>query len=237
MKLAIMQPYFFPYIGYFQLINSVDQFVIYDNIEFTKKGWINRNRILVNGVDTYISLPMKKDSDFLHVNNRFLADSWDFERKKMINRIIESYRKAPFFEETFEVIERCIMFEDRNLFNFIFHSISILVDHLRIDTGLIISSNIPIDHKLKSEEKVISICKEMNAEVYINSIGGVNLYDQTHFRMKDIELLFLQSNELIYRQYQNDFIPWLSIIDVMMFNPKTVIEDYLLCCTLINSKI
>jgi hypothetical protein len=97
-KIAIMQPYFFPYIGYFQLINAVEEFVIYDNIEFTKKGWINRNRILVNGADSYISLPLKKDSDFLHVKDRFLADTWDQDRKKMLNRITESYRKAPFYK-------------------------------------------------------------------------------------------------------------------------------------------
>jgi hypothetical protein len=120
-KLAIMQPYFFPYIGYFQLVNAVDEFVIYDNIEFTKKGWISRNRILVNGVDTYISLPLKKDSDYLHVKDRYLADTWDIERKKMLNRITESYRKAPYFKETYEVIEKCILYEDRNLFKFILH--------------------------------------------------------------------------------------------------------------------
>ncbi len=83
MKLAIMQPYFFPYIGYFQLINTVDEFVVYDNIEFTKKGWINRNRILVNGKDEYITLPIKKDSDFLHVKDRFLAETWSKDSAKM----------------------------------------------------------------------------------------------------------------------------------------------------------
>jgi len=82
MKIAIMQPYFFPYIGYFQLVNSVDEFVIYDNIQFTKKGWINRNRILVNQNEDYISLPLKKDSDYLNVNQRFLSDAWSVDRKK-----------------------------------------------------------------------------------------------------------------------------------------------------------
>lgn len=82
MKAAIMQPYFFPYLGYFQLMNAVDTFVVYDNIEFTKKGWINRNRILVNGKDAFISIPLKKDSDYLQVNERYLADSWGDEKKK-----------------------------------------------------------------------------------------------------------------------------------------------------------
>jgi hypothetical protein len=217
-KLAIMQPYFFPYIGYFQLINAVDEFVIYDNIEFTKKGWINRNRILVNGVDAYFSLPLKKDSDYLHVKDRFLADTWDIERKKLLNRITESYRKAQFFKETYEVFEKCIMHEDRNLFNFLLNSVQTIIDYLGIDTKLIISSSIPIDHQLKGEEKVMAICKQQQAGVYINPIGGLELYDKERFKSYNIELEFQKSKEIIYKQFNNEFIPWLSIIDVMMFN-------------------
>src|ERR1022692_2308540 len=116
MILAIMQPYFMPYIGYFQLISSVDEFVIYDNIEFTKKGWINRNRILVNGKDLTITIPLKKDSDYLNIVERRLADTWVNERKKMLNRIFESYRKAPYFGIAFPIIEKIILHEDNNLF-------------------------------------------------------------------------------------------------------------------------
>lgn len=226
-KLAIMQPYIFPYIGYFQLINAVDEFVIYDNIEFTKKGWINRNRILVNGVDAYISLPLKKDSDYLHVKDRYLADTWYIERKKMLNRITESYRKAPYFKETYEVIEKCILFEDHNLFTFIFHSIQTLVTHFGIDTKLTVSSTISIDHQLKSEDKVIAICKEQQAGLYINPIGGVSLYDKERFRMHNLELQFQKSNTIDYKQFNNEFIPWLSIIDVIMFNDKLSIKQNL----------
>ncbi len=100
MKVAIMQPYFLPYIGYFQLINAVDKFVIYDNIEFTKKGWINRNRILVNGKDEFISLPITKASDFLHANQRYLASNFENEKNKILRKIKESYRKAPYFKIT-----------------------------------------------------------------------------------------------------------------------------------------
>ena len=104
MKIAIMQPYFSPYIGYFQLINAVDEFVIYDNIEFTKKGWINRNRILFNGNDIFITLPLKNDSDFLQIRDRFLSDNWELDRKKILNKITESYRKAPLFDKAFYII-------------------------------------------------------------------------------------------------------------------------------------
>ena len=140
MKLAIMQPYFFPYIGYFQLMNAVDEFVVYDNIEFTKKGWINRNRILVNGNDEYISLTLKKDSDYLNIKDRVLADVWEKDRNKLINRISDSYRNALFFKEAFPIIENCILYSDKNLFNFIFYSLLQIKNYLSINTKLTISS-------------------------------------------------------------------------------------------------
>ena len=185
MKLAIMQPYFFPYIGYFQLMNAVDEFVIYDNIKYTKKGWINRNRILVNGKDDYINLPLKKDSDYLDVRDRSLAEIWLAERTKMLNRIKESYKKSPYFEYTYPVIEKCIFFEETNLFKFIFNSLNVIKDHLEIPGSFIVFSTIPIDHALKAEEKVIAICKAKKADVYINPIGGVELYDKDVFKRRN----------------------------------------------------
>ena len=227
MKLAIMQPYFFPYIGYFQLINAVDEFVIYDNIEFTKKGWINRNRILVNGNDVFVSLPLKKDSDFLNVNERFLADTWDVERKKLLNRIKESYRKAPYFKETFHLLEKCIMHEDRNLFKFILFSVQTLIQYFNISTNLVVSSSIPIDKQLKSDQKVMAICNQRGADIYINPIGGLELYNKEFFKENNLELQFQKSNNIRYNQNNNEFVPWLSIIDVMMFNNKIEITTFL----------
>lgn len=215
-----MQPYFFPYIGYFQLMNAVDEFVIYDNIEFTKKGWINRNRILVGGKDSYITLPLKKDSDYLDIRDRYLAESWPSERRKMLNRILESYRKSPNFSTIFPVIESAILFEDTNLFKFILNSLNIIREFLEIKTSFVVSSSIRIDHGLKSSEKVIAICKAMNASEYINPVGGFALYDREIFRRQKIEVRFLKANEFSYGQYKNEFVPWLSIIDVMMFNTK-----------------
>jgi len=153
MKIGIMQPYFFPYIGYFQLMNAVDEFVVYDNIEFTKKGWINRNRILANGKDYFVTIPLKKDSDYLDVRDRCLADSWPSGRTKMLNRMKEAYRKAPQFDVVYPVIERCLHFEDANLFNFIFYTLTQVKAYLDINTSFIKSSTIPIDHTLKAEKK------------------------------------------------------------------------------------
>ena len=222
-----MQPYFFPYIGYFQLINAVDEFVIYDNIEFTKKGWINRNRILVNGTDAIISLPLKKDSDYLHVSERFLADTWGIERNKMLNRIKESYRKAPFFKETYLLLEKCLMYDDRNLFNFILHSVQTIMQYLNIYTKLVVSSSIPIEIQLKGVDKVMAICKQRGADIYINPIGGLELYDKESFDKNGLKLQFLKANNITYTQFNNEFIPFLSIIDVLMFNNKEELKSNL----------
>jgi hypothetical protein len=222
-----MQPYFFPYIGYFQLINVVDEFVVYDNIEYTKKGWINRNRILTNGKDSYISLPLKKDSDHLDVRDRYLADSWSFEKHKMLNRIIEAYRKAPHFDSVYPVIKKGVLFEEYNLFGFILNSLSLVMDYLEIQTPLLVSSTIAVDHGLKAEEKVVAICKARKADIYINPIGGAQLYSKVDFKNEDIDLFFLKTNDFIYKQSVNKFFPFLSIIDVMMFNSKEEIMKYL----------
>jgi len=220
MKVAIMQPYLFPYIGYFQLINSVDAFVIYDNIQFSKKGWINRNRILVNGADAYITLPLKKDSDYLDVVERQLSDDWPLERKKLLNRITESYRKAPQFAAVYPLIEQIVMHEEKNLFRYILNSLQLLNSYLEIGTPLVISSSVEIDHSLKAEKKVIALCQALKADTYINPIGGVELYDKAGFKAEGIELQFLKANAVPYPQLKNEFVPFLSIIDVMMFNDR-----------------
>lgn len=233
MRVAIMQPYFFPYIGYFQLINSVDKFIIYDNIEYTKKGWINRNKILVNGKDQLITLPIKKDSDYLTVVQRKLSDSWEKDKNKMLNIIKSSYSKSPHFEKVFCLISECLNNSENNLFKFIYDSIIIINRYLEIKTKIIISSTLDLDHGLKSQDKVLSICKSQNAKTYINSIGGVKLYDKEIFKKNGIDLNFIKTELIEYRQFNDKFIPWLSIIDILMFNSKEEIKRYLKSYTLI----
>jgi len=228
-----MQPYFMPYIGYFQLINSVDEFIIYDNIQYTKKGWINRNRILVNEKDQLITLPIKKDSDYLNVIDRELSESWKKDKNKILNVIKSSYNKSPYFQETFELISKCLNNSEINLFRFIYDSIVLINNYLEIKTPIVISSTINANHTLKSQDKVLSLCKEQKADVYINSIGGVELYDKETFKQNNIELNFIKSNPIKYKQFNNEFVPWLSIIDVMMFNSKEQIKEYLNNYTLV----
>ena len=227
MKIAVMQPYWVPYIGYFQLMNAVDEFIIYDNIKYTKKGWINRNRILFNDKEVYITLPLKKASDFLDIEKRFLAESWIEDRNKIIGRITQAYRRAPFFETVFPIIEESILFDQHNLFHFIFNSITVIKEYLGIKTRLIVSSSIPVASTLKSQEKVLEICNARHANVYINPIGGQSLYDSDTFKKQHINLHFLKTDDITYSQSQKRFIPSLSIVDVMMYNSKEQICEYL----------
>jgi len=232
-RVAIMQPYFLPYVGYFHLINSVDEFVIYDNIQYTKKGWINRNRILVNGSDKILTLPIKKDSDYLDVKDRFLADSWSKEKIKMLNQIKAAYRKAPYYDRVFPIISSIFELPNTNLFEFILGSLHLLNSYLRVDTKITVSSDVNIDHTLRSRDKVIAICKELNADTYINAIGGQELYDTQDFKNEGLDLKFIKSPPLNYKQYNNEFVPWLSILDVLMFNKRQDITDYLNKYTLV----
>jgi len=231
MKVAIMQPYFFPYIGYFQLIAAVDMFIVYDNIKYTKKGWISRNRMLQNGKDVVFSLPLKSDSDYLDVCERRL--SADFNRDKLLNQFKAAYRRAPYFELTLPLIEQIVRYEDTNLFRFLRHSIVKTCEHLGIVTEIRISSDIAIDHRLKGQEKVLAICEAVGANIYVNAVGGMELYSKEIFREKGIDLKFIKPKPFEYEQFGSTFVPWLSIIDVMMFNPLPVIQGQLFQCDLI----
>lgn len=222
-RLAIMQPYFFPYIGYFQLIAAVDLFIVYDNIQYTKKGWINRNRMLQNGKDVMFSLPLKSDSDYLDVCERELAP--DFNRDKLLNQFKGAYRHAPYFAQTFPLIEQVVRYEDMNLFRFLHHSIVKTCEYLGITTEIRISSGIAIDHDLKNQDKVLALCEAVGADVYVNAIGGMGLYSKETFLEKSIDLKYIQSRAFEYPQFDNAFVPWLSIIDIMMFNPSEFIHE------------
>lgn len=225
MRMAVMQPYFFPYFGYFQLIAAVDVFIVYDNIEYTKKGWINRNRMLRNGRDVVFSIPLRHDSDRLNVCQRELASA--FDRDKLINQLKEAYRRAPYFSQTFPLIEKVLRHADINLFGFLHHSIVETCKHLGVMTEVRISSGVAIDLGLRNQEKVLALCGAVGATEYVNASGGRLLYDRKAFRSKGIELTFIESQPFTYRQFGGEFVPWLSIVDVMMFNSLDSIQSRL----------
>ncbi|MDX2219912.1 MAG: WbqC family protein [Burkholderiales bacterium] len=226
MRLAIMQPYFLPYIGYFQLMQAVDTFVLYDNIKYTKKGWINRNRFLRNGKDAVFSVPLRSASDSLDIRDRQVAA--DFDREKLLNQFLGAYRNAPFFTQTFKLIEQVVHHENTNLFGYLCHSIRLTCEYLGIVVDFRTSSNVNIDHALKGQDKVLAMCTALDASTYVNPPGGIGLYSSKAFRERNIELRFIRPQVCEYSQFDHEFVPWLSIVDVMMFNSVDAIRTRIL---------
>ncbi len=232
MKIAIMQPYIFPYIGYFQLINAVDKFVILDDVNYINKGWINRNRILVNNVDFTFTIPLKEASQNKYIYQiDILYDSkW---RDKLIKTIELSYKKAPFFSDAFPVIRDIILFKEQNISAYIYKQLQDINSYLGITTTIVKSSTEYNNNHLKAQDKIIDICLQECSKNYINPIGGVELYNRADFDNQKIQLNFLKSNAIQYRQFNDTFVPWLSIIDVLMFNSKIEVKSLLEKCEFI----
>lgn len=230
MRIGIMQPYFFPYIGYWQLINAVDKFVIYDDVNFIKNGWINRNYILLNGEKHLITLPLQGASSFQPINKTHIISN-DKIKDKLLKTIYNAYSKADYFKSVFPIIEKTINHESQNISDAIIYSITNIVSYLQIQTEILVSSNIQKDMSLKGENKVIDIVKRLGGDSYINAIGGQNLYQKDTFLTEGISLSFIHTNEDInYPQFKNKFVPNLSIIDILMFNSvdaiKEMLDDY-----------
>lgn len=231
MKLAIMQPYLFPYLGYFQLIREVDTFILYNDAQFIKSGYINRNRILDQqyGIK-WITLPIKKASSYDPINSRVLCNQSD--KKKFLLKIENSYRKAPFFSDVIDLLAKIILFEELNLFKYIENSIYILSKELNLQPSFLKSENMSLG-SLKSQARVLKMCEICAATEYINPIGGQKLYDFQTFKDEGIMLKFLKPMLKDYQQFENNFIQNLSIIDVLMFNDKNTIKQMLGHYTLI----
>lgn len=232
MKIAIMQPYLFPYIGYFQLINAVDIFVIYDDVQYIKRGWINRNRILMNGEPTLFTFSVKGGSRNDRIEDKLFSSEFEKEKIKFQKTIQFAYKKAPYYSEVMEIIDRIMACEEVNLSRFITNQLYVLSDYFNFNTKFYVSSRLEKTVGLTSEEKLIDICKTLKADNYINPIGGIELYSKDSFMNKGITLSFLQSKISPYSQFNFTFSPFLSILDVMMFNPRekisNMIREYIL---------
>lgn len=234
MKIAIMQPYLFPYIGYFQLINIADKFVIHDDVQYIKGGWINRNRILVNGTDFLFTFSIKNDSTFLNINQRYFTENFDKDKIKFLKIIESAYGKAPFYTSTKNLLDFVLSINEKNISKMIMQSLIVISNYLDINTEFYMSSVIHENNTLKGEERVIHINQCLKSNHYINSIGGQNLYSQEKFEKHGMKLSFLQPKLVEYHQLDNQFIPWLSIIDVLMFNDKNKVKKMLNEYTLIT---
>jgi len=220
MIVGIMQPYFFPYIGYFQLIAAVNKFVIYDDVNFIKGGWINRNNILINKKSNLFTVPLAKASSNTLINDtKINLKFYNIWKVKFLRSLEHSYKKAPYFTEVYNLIENVLEINENDLISKLaVNSIKNVIDYLQLDTEICETSE-NYNNKIKSgQERVLDICRIEQASQYINPIGGIELYSKNTFKENGIVLNFVKSKPIVYTQFDNDFSPWLSIIDVLMFN-------------------
>lgn len=231
-KIGIMQPYFVPYMGYWQLMNMVDKYVVYDDVNYINRGWINRNRILVDGKIHYFNVPILKASQNKKINEIYVNKEGKLQEKNL--RMIEAaYHKAPYFNEVFSLVEQIIYSDKEILSEYIYDSFLVICRYLQIETELIMSSHIEKDNSLKGQKKILSICELLGATEYYNAIGGMDLYSRQEFQKNHISLYFLKSNQLYYQQFDDFFYENLSIIDVLMFNSQNQVMNMLQQYTII----
>lgn len=227
MKIAIMQPYLFPYIGYFQLINSVDKFILLDDVNFINRGWINRNKILVNGQPKLISFPLRNASQNKLINEMEIISDHTWITKFM-RTLHHNYGKAPFFDKVIQLIGKIVLNQEKNLSQYIYVGLLDIIKYLGIKTIIVSSSAKYNTTSLKAEQKILNICLQEGATAYINPIGGTELYSKQFFLENAIDLFFLRSKEIRYDQNIKTFVPSLSIIDAMMFNSPEFISETML---------
>ena len=220
MTVAIMQPYIFPYIGYYQLVGAVDHFVFYDDVQYMKGGWLNRNNILVNGQKHLFTIPLKNASIHQNIGEVEVLRGKPWQ-KKLLRTIEQNYRKAPQFDSVFPLVSSVFQTDSNKLSEMAISSIQIVADYLDLKTRLLTSSEHFEELKGRdAQDRLIKICKSMNATNYINPIGGQSLYQKEVFADQQITLSFLQTHPHEYEQFGNTFVPYLSMIDLLMFNDK-----------------
>lgn len=226
MRLGIMQPYFIPYIGYWQLMNAVDKYVVYDDVNFIKGGWINRNRIMINGEVKYFNIQMNGASPNKLINEVMVNNAPQVVNKNL--RILDAaYKKAPYFDTVMPLFEEILLCDKTNIAEYIFNSFEIINDYIGIETELIMSSSFEKNTYLKAQDKVLDICRIQDATEYVNAIGGMELYSKEAFKEQGIELKFLKTSPIVYDHNEDDFVPNLSILDVMMFISQDEIRKML----------
>ncbi len=226
-KLAIMQPYFFPYIGYFQLIKAADCFVFYDDVSFINRGWINRNRVLVNNSPNFITIPLIGASQNRLINEIQIVNENKWQ-KKILKTLSLNYTKAPYLDHVMQLVEKVITRSDKNLAEFSANSVVEVSKYLNLTTTFYFSSELDFGKKATERaDRLVEIVNGFKSKIYINSEGGKELYNKAFFESNGIELKFIKPHLAEYRQNSDEFIPGLSIIDVLMHNSKNEILSML----------
>ncbi|MDK2678964.1 WbqC family protein [Vibrio vulnificus] len=239
MNLAIMQPYFFPYIGYFSLIHKSDEFIIFDTPQFMRKGWIERNRIAkLTGGSVYIKVPLVKAPLTTSIKD-MIIDSSSVDWKKKILAQLEVYKKsAPFYDEVIQLVESVLEYNGCSIVELNRIALESVCSYLKLDSKISVYSemNLDITPPRNPDEWALNICKSLEATSYINASGGESFFDASKYDKNNIDLYFINQPLEEYKQINSGFEPGLSIIDVMMFNSPERIVEMLSSCALKSSK-
>ena len=221
MRLAIMQPYFFPYIGYFQLCHAADHFIFFDDVNFITQGWINRNKILIESEPKLFTIPLRKASQNKKINEVEVdlgqMKKWRIKFKKTL---LQNYGKSPYFDEVITLINNVLDGHHRNISELAIASIKKTAEFLELPLESSKSSKKEYDRDVTPQEKVFQLCKQTNATEYINLPGGKQLYKKVDFENHNIKLQFLTPFIHTYPQLSEGFTSHLSILDIMFLNSK-----------------
>jgi hypothetical protein len=208
--------------------------VVYDDVAFIKQGWVNRNRMLINGRPSYFTLPIKHASSFALIRDTLVDDHRQHARwiEKTLKTFDNAYRRAPQFAHVFPLIEAVLRKPTNRVAELAVASLKAVAELLEIGTEWVDSSTLYDNPQLSGEERVLAICLAERATDYVNASGGRELYDRTRFEAAGLRLHFLQPRPIEYRQFNDPFVPWLSIVDVLMFNPIETVRTFLSACDL-----
>lgn len=224
MKAAIHQPYFIPYIGYWQLIDSVDIFAIADNYNYIKQGWINRNRVLEGNTVRYFNIAVDHASQNRYICDHLIAP---IDKDVKLRQLMSFYAHAPYRKEGIELMDEMLSFEGNNLADFLERSIRLVCDHLQIGTKIVRTSDYEQDPELRFADRIYDYCRQMGADTYHNLIGGTSLYSFEEFAAHGLKLAFVEAVPMSYPQSSETFEFGLSIIDVIMNNSVEKIRQLL----------
>ncbi len=232
MRFGIMQPYFFPYIGYFSLIDYVDRFIFFDTSQYIRHGWVNRNRILGQGKKTggsYITVPIKNTGQKTVIKDVIIAENIDW-RNKIYGQLTVYKRKAPYYKDVICFLHSVLDQEYENrLSDLNIETLKAVCDYIGIERKFSVFSqmNLNISGSNQPDEWALYITEALGGDIYVNPPGGQNFFEKAKYKQRNIGLEFLKSNLPEYIQKIGYFEPGLSIIDVMMYCGKKEIKDML----------
>ncbi len=220
MRLAIMQPYLFPYLGYFQLIRAADAFVFYDDVTFIKQGWVNRNRLLTSQGAQFFTLPIQNGSSFVPIRETLISERPVGWRDKLRKTLEQSYRKAPQFAAVWPLVAGVLADEDLHVGAVAQRSVRAVAEYLGLAPRWVPSSSVYGNSELHAQDRVLDICRREGASEYVNMLGGQELYKREDFAAAGFTLHFLAAELPAYPQFKGEFVPGLSILDVLFFNDR-----------------